>query len=108
MTDHHVVYVIELDPQILEDDDGFRDANPNHTAGYECVYVGLTGLTREQRLENHRAGHKASTRVQPYIRDLRPDLWAGYEAATSWEEAKVAEKQLAEDLRSQGYAVWQN
>jgi hypothetical protein len=53
----HRVYVIELDPAVLEEK-RFRERNPQHRPGVPCVYVGMTGLTVEQRFENHRRGHK--------------------------------------------------
>jgi hypothetical protein len=108
MTAHHVVYVIELCPHILADDPVFAAANPNYKPGYDCLYVGLTGLSREQRLENHRKGDRACRRVQPYLRDLRPDLWVGFEGPYPWPQVEDFEKILAFMLRARGYAVWQN
>lgn len=61
----HNVYVIELDPRIL-DIARFRRNNPNRGMLKPCVDVGMTGLTPEQGV----AKHKASTRANRYVKDF--------------------------------------
>ena len=48
---HHNVYVIELDPAILNIA-RFRNANPDHDLRKPCVYVGMTGLTEMRHRRN--------------------------------------------------------
>src|SRR5205807_5284015 len=48
---HHNVYVIELDPAILNIA-RFRNANPDHDLLKPCVYVGMTGLTEMRHRRN--------------------------------------------------------
>ena len=60
------VYVIELDPAVLEEK-RFRERNPQHRPGVPCVYVGMTGLTVE-RME----------RLVRIYRDLRKKLLTKY------------------------------
>ncbi len=49
----HHVYVIELDPAVLEHA-RFRAANPDHDPRKPSLYVGMTGLDPETRFERHR------------------------------------------------------
>ena len=101
----HRVYVIELDPAVFRDK-RFRERNPHCRPGMPCVYVGMTGLTVEQRFENHRRGYKGSRLVKEYGRRLRPDLFAHVERMP-FAAAQQMEVCLAEDLRQRGLAVWQ-
>jgi hypothetical protein len=84
----------------------FRDANPQHDPLKACVYVGMTGLTPEERLRNHKRGYKANSYVQRYGLKLLPNLFERYNPMT-YQEASVREELLAERLRRQGFAVWQ-
>jgi hypothetical protein len=70
---HHNVYAIELDDPAL-DDSRFREANPNYDGKSPCVYVGLTGLTPEERLEKHKEGYKSSRWVRLCGLGLIPGL----------------------------------
>ena len=99
------VYVVELDPVVMEEP-GFRGQNPGTIEPKGCLYVGMTGLTPEQRLANHRAGHKACRYVTRYALHLRKRLYEKLNPMT-WEEAKVMEVELAARLRRKGYAVYQ-
>jgi len=56
---HHHVYVVELDPYVLNFS-RFRRANPNRDLMKPCVYVGMTGLTPELRFARHKAGVRAN------------------------------------------------
>ncbi len=104
---HHHVYVIELDAAVWEASAKFRRANPDRRADRECVYVGMTGLSPEERFADHRAGVKSSGLVHRFGRRLRPDLYEGLNPMT-FREAERMEKVLAKVLRSDGYGVWQN
>ena len=106
MTRHHHVYVIELSPGVLRRV-RFRRANPHHDPILPCVYVGSTGLQPEERLANHLAGIKACPFVKQFGLRLLPNLYEGYNPM-SWREALTKEVELAELLRRQGFAVWQN
>jgi len=103
---HHHVYVVELDEAVLKDKK-FVAANPNWHPDLSCLYVGMTGLTPEQRFKNHKAGHKANKYVKKYGLHLLPSLYEYYNPMT-YEKAAAKEKELAEELRAQGYPVWQN
>lgn len=102
---HHHVYVVELDPCVLADA-RFRAANPRHRAGMACLYVGSTGLPPGERFQNHKAGVKANRHVRDHGIGLRPDLYECFNPMP-WEAALILEHELAEDLRAEGYAVWQ-
>ncbi len=54
---HHNVYVVLLDPAV-DQVRKVRAANPKRNPNQPCVYVGMTGLTPEERFENHKAGIK--------------------------------------------------
>lgn len=71
-------------------------------AGY---YVGMTGLTPEQRFENHKAGIKAARVVRRCGVRLVPKLYAHLNPM-SFAEAVAMEMRLAEELRARGYQVF--
>ena len=101
----HSVYVVELDPVVLSIK-RFRARNPDYVEGRACLYVGVTGLTPEERLEKHRAGWKANTYVRRHGKWLRRRLYERYNPMT-YAEAQRREVELAQALRKRGYAVWQ-
>ncbi|HZQ75091.1 MAG TPA: hypothetical protein VFB08_19415 [Burkholderiales bacterium] len=102
---HHSVYVIELDPAVLNIR-RFRDANPNRDMMKPCVYVGCTGLTPEARFQKHKAGVRANRYVQRFGLRLLPHLYA-YANPMPYQAARDMEVELAIALQEEGYAVWQ-
>jgi len=102
---HHNVYVVELAPEVLTEA-RFRRANPGHDPAKPCVYVGMTGLSPEQRLAKHKQGVKANRYVQRYGLRLLPELYA-YANPMPYEAARDMEVELAIGLREEGYGVWQ-
>lgn len=101
--DHHSVYVIELDPAVAKLRAVQRE-NPKRDRKKPCVYVGMTGLAVEERFANHRAGVKAAYVVKRYGRRLLPEMFAHLNPMP-FEAAVAMERDLAEDLRSQGFTV---
>ena len=101
----HHVYVIELDPRVWIHAK-FRRSNPERNPEKPPLYVGMTGLTPEIRFERHRYGVKDNTYVRKYGVRLRPDLYAGLNPLPR-KEAERMEKVLAQELRADGYGVWQ-
>jgi len=100
------VYVIELDPAILQRPD-FLKANPDRDPSKPCVYVGMTSKTPEERFKVHKSDdQKSSPKVKEFGIRLMPDLYEDLNPLT-WREVEDAEKKRAEKLRKQGYAVWQ-
>jgi hypothetical protein len=101
--DHHNVYVVLLSPMVRRLRK-VRAINPNRDAKKPCVYVGLTGLTPEERFANHQQGIKSSLYVKRYGIRLLPEL---YEHLNPMPYAAAAqmEKDLTEDLRREGYTV---
>lgn len=63
---HHSVYVVLLNSEVLAKEKKFRDANPNCVPGWPCLYVGQTGKTPEQRLEDHKRGYKSNKYAEKY------------------------------------------
>lgn len=102
---HHHVYVVELDPAVLNLA-RFRRSNPDRDMLKPCVYVGMTGLTPEQRFARHKAGVRANRYVQRYGLRLLPKLYA-YANPMPYAAAREMEVELAIALREEGYAVWQ-
>lgn len=88
---HHSVYVVYL-----------RNPKGDGRAGY---YVGMTGLTPEQRFENHKAGIKAAGVVRRFGVRLVPKLYAHLNPM-SFTDALAMELRLADQLRAQGYQVF--
>jgi hypothetical protein len=102
-TFHHSVYVVLLDPAVLRHPSILR-LNPNRDPTKPCVYVGMTGLPVEQRFENHKKGVKSAWVVKKYGLLLMPELY-GFLNPMPFEAAAQMEKDLAEDLRADGYTV---
>jgi predicted GIY-YIG superfamily endonuclease len=101
--DHHNVYVVLLSPAIARNRK-VRLLNPNRDPKKPCVYVGLTGLTPEERFANHQQGIKSSLFVKRYGIRLLPELYAHLNPMP-YEAAAQMEKDLTEDLRREGYTV---
>jgi hypothetical protein len=70
------------------------------------LYVGLTGLTPDERYLKHKAGHRASKWVRRYGIGLLPALYRHLNPL-SYEQAAVAEVALAEAIRGTGIRVQQ-
>lgn len=70
------------------------------------LYVGLTGLSPDERYLNHKAGYKASRRVRRFGAGLLPALYRHLNPL-DWEPATNAEVALAEALRRTGIRVEQ-
>jgi predicted GIY-YIG superfamily endonuclease len=88
---HHSVYVVYL-----------RDPKGDGKAGY---YVGMTGLTPEQRFQNHKQGIKAARVVTRCGERLVPHLYAHLNPMT-YAKAQTMEVKLAERLRKRGFVVF--
>ena len=90
-SDHHCVYVVFL-----------RDPKGDGKAAY---YVGMTGLTPEQRFENHKAGIKAARIVRRCGERLVPRLYAHLNPMP-FATAVEMEVILADSLRKRGFTVY--
>lgn len=99
------LYVITLDPEVLWDRD-FRQENPNYVDGMPCVYVGSTVHTPGDRFEQHMLGYRSSKYPREYGTELALDLMDGFDDRELDEADREAA--LADWLRGQGCAVWQN
>jgi hypothetical protein len=100
---HHNVYVVLLDPSVLKLKKVLA-ANPRRDKSKPPVYVGMTGLPPIERFQNHKDGYKASYYVQQYGLKLLPELYE-YLNPMPYEAACQMEKDLAQDLRNEGYTV---
>ena len=99
----HNVYVILLKPDAARHSKVLQQ-NPKRDSSRPCVYVGMTGLTVDQRFLNHRNGHKSSWVVRKYWDRLLPEFYEHLNAMP-YKAAAQMERDLAEDLRNQGYTV---
>lgn len=111
----YCVYVIELSKKVFTESTRFREANPQFNGVLECLYVGMTSKTPQERFEQHRSGyrnkkgHKLSSNiVQKYGRYLRPSLYNHIPPMKTRAEALKMEEKLALELRRKRYAVWYN
>jgi hypothetical protein len=64
----------------------------------------MTGLSVQDRFQNHKAGRKTAWFVKDYGIRLMPELYE-YLNPMPYEAAAQMEKDLAEDLRADGYTV---
>jgi len=102
---HYSVYVVNLKPAIGK---LLWFAAENHKGTKSCLYVGATWHTPEQRLKNHLRGHKAARRVVPHMRKIDEALTKDHRGRyATREEAERVERRYAQELRRQGYCVWQ-
>jgi hypothetical protein len=99
------VYVIHL----REDVKGEKKMTVQNNAtegvsprGY--LYVGMTGIPVEARVANHLRGYKSCNLVKKYFDGIFLDR---VETGLSYDEAKTRELALAEELRGEGYWVYQ-
>ncbi len=100
---HHNVYVVLLS-RAAGRLRAVRAANPDRNLKKPCVYVGMTGLTPEERFGNHKQGIKSAPVVKRYGLRLMPELYAHLNPMP-FEAAAQMEQDLAEDLRRAGYTV---
>jgi hypothetical protein len=103
---HHSVYVVLLDDAVRKNA-RFAAKNRRMRRGLPCVYVGLTGLTPEERFANHRAGHKGARFAGTKGVQLVPDLYQRFNPMP-FAVGAAFEPYLAGALRREGYGVWQN
>ena len=101
--DHHSVYVVLLDPAVGKMRK-VRAANPKRDRKKPCLYVGMTGLTPEERFANHKADTKVAWVVTRFGIRLLPELYEHLNPMP-YEAAAKMEVDLAEDLRRAGYTV---
>jgi len=100
---HYSVYVVLLDPAVARLR-RVHAANPDRDPKRLCVYVGMSGLTPEDRFANHKRGDKASSVVKRYGIRLLPEL-SEHLNPMPYEAAARMEQDLAEDLRRAGFTV---
>ncbi len=100
---HHNVYVVLLSSKARKLR-AVRAENPKADPKKPCLYIGMTGLTPEERFQNHKSGLKAARVVQLYGLGLLPELYEVYNPMP-FAAAVEMERELAEDLRAQGYTV---
>src|SRR5215471_8293492 len=102
-TFHHNVYVVLLDSAVLQHPSSLR-LNPNRDPAKPCVYVRMTGLAVQDRFQNHKEGQKSAWVVKKYGLRLMSELYE-FLNPMPFEAAAQMEKDLAEDLRAEGYTV---
>lgn len=101
--DHHSVYVVLLNPAAGKARK-VQALNPERQRGKPCVYVGMTGLTVEERFANHKNGIRSSAVVKRYGLRLLPELYEHLNPMP-YQAAVQMERDLTEDLRRAGYTV---
>jgi predicted GIY-YIG superfamily endonuclease len=79
-----------------------RNPRGDGKAGY---YVGMTGLSPEQRFQNHKRGVKAARIVKRFGERLVPRLYAHLNPMP-YAKAVDMELALANSLRQRGYVVY--
>ena len=99
------VYVLRLRSEVkdtkkmMESNAVIPDKEP---LGY--LYVGMTNLPIDQRVKNHLSGYKSCNLVKKYFQEVWRERC---ETGLSYERATERESELAEELRGQGYWVYQ-
>lgn len=88
---HHRVYVVRLE-------------HPRHP-DTPCYYVGMTGLSPEERFANHKAGIKSARVVRHFGVELAYE-WFDDIPPMTYEDAARCEPALADELRDRGFVVF--
>jgi predicted GIY-YIG superfamily endonuclease len=73
--------------------------------GKAAYYVGMTGLSPEERFQNHKAGRKAAGIVKRFGERLVPRLYQHLNPMP-YQKALEMEAALADSLRKRGYVVY--
>ena len=109
------VYVIELSKKVFTENAKFRAANPQFNGVLQCLYVGMTSKTPQERFKQHKTGYRnkkgiklSANIVEKYGTYLRPSLYNHIGPLKTRAEALAMEKILALELRRKRYAVWFN
>ena len=102
---HHSVYVVLLSSDVWREAK-FKRCNPAYDPARPCVYVGMTGLSPDERFDKHKAGIRSNRYVELYGLRLMPELYQCYNPMP-YRAAQEMEVELAIGLREQGYGVWQ-
>lgn len=102
------VYVIELDQKVLRYKSFMKRNSKTYLPGRDCLYVGHSLLTAEQRFMQHLRGHHSSKVVRRYGVRLRPEFYDAIDPFVERDDAEAKEEELGELLRSEGYGVWYN
>jgi len=97
------VYVIRLKEEVKAER-RMKEQNTNGSPELGYLYVGMTGIPVEERVSNHLRGYKSCSLVRKYFYGLFNEK---IESGLSYEEATLREETLAEDLRREGYWVYQ-
>ena len=100
---HHHVYVVLLAAAAGRSRE-LRRVNPDRDPAKPCVYVGMTGLSPDERFANHKNGVKAASIVKRHGIKLLPEFYDVFNPMP-FEAAVAMEHELAEDLRRQGFTV---
>ena len=100
---HHSVYVVLLESAVAKHPSILR-VNPKRDPLKPCVYVGMTGLPVDHRFENHKNGYKSAWVVRKYGLRLMPQFYEHLNPMP-YDAAAQMEKELAEDMRAEGYTV---
>ena len=100
---HHSVYVVLLESAVAKHPSILR-LNPKRDPLKPCVYVGMTGLPVDHRFENHKNGYKSAWVVRKYGLRLMPQFYEHLNPMP-YDAAAQMEKELAEDMRAEGYTV---
>ena len=99
------IYVIRLDPEVMKTK-RFRDANPSARQNGECLYVGMTSCSAEERFDQHKRGYKACSLVKKHGIALAWDLFPKVDLVPVKLACRL-EIDHANSLRELGYGVWQ-
>jgi len=90
----YTIYVINLEETPDE---------PDNSLG--SIYVGQTALSKEERFENHKNGHKGSKWVKKYGIDINEELCESFPQVRTLQEAEHLEAKAASRLKKCGWTV---
>lgn len=109
------VYVIELDKKVFSENKKFREANPQFNGVLECLYVGMSSKSPQERFRQHKTGARSkkgikisANIVEKYGLYLRSSLYSHIKPVKNRAQALELEESLALALRRKNYAVWYN
>jgi hypothetical protein len=107
MGDHYSIYVLHLHPESGSTKKMKRqNSSMGEFRGF--LYVGMTGLPVEERINNHVSGYKSCNLVKRFYTGEvflnYPEYGHKFDYATAVEK----EREVADSLRSDGYCTYQS
>jgi Uri superfamily endonuclease len=107
MSAHYSIYVLVLHSDVSRSRK-MRLQNRNGVLFKGFLYVGMTGISVSERIENHLKGYKSCNLVRRFFSGEVYNDYTEHGILFDYLTAVCKEKEVADRLRAEGYSVYQN